>query len=266
LAYTALRNGLIVDYAESADSYFANARNQSDLLYAGVVAQPAVTAEPSDNRSLEVQLQWQVLEMPATSDALKFFIHFIDAKGVIAFQADRLPAKASTLWKRGEIIHDAKFQIHIPANLAAGQYRVKIGLCSTRTGQRYKMLAENDGNNAYFVGDLTVSNDVKTMTFQPMAAWSAPADTRMNAKGTVVDFDSIRTDGMVSLTRSNNTWSLRAFPRSRAVTVQLRADRLKPPSAIVCDSAEAHPSAPTVVDGYWQVEMAGAKSCSWSAN
>jgi hypothetical protein len=264
IAYTALRNGLIVDYAETADSYFANARNQRDPLNSGDLARPSVVAvQQAGNRSLAVQLQWQVLEATHDGDLLITFIHFTDAKGAIVFQADRSPSVPTTQWKAGQIVRDDPFEIAVPPNVPDGLYSMKIGLYSKKSGQRYKLAAVSGGAGADIIGDLMVSNNGSRLKFLPRALPSTLPDLRMNSKGVVVDFDTIRTDGMVSVVREANNWVLRTYPRSRPVTVQFKADRLKPPASVSCDPAGSMPPVPSVVNGYWQVQMSGVKSCSW---
>jgi hypothetical protein len=267
IAYTALRNGLIVDYSETADSYFANARNQHDPLSSGDLARPSVVAvQQAGNRSLAVQLQWQVLEETHDGDQLINFIHFTDAKGAIVFQGDRSPSAPTTQWKAGQTVRDDRFEIAIPPNVPDGVYSMKIGLYSKKTGHRYKLAAVSGGAGEYILGDLMVSNSGSRLKFLPRAFPQAAPDLRMNSKGVVVDFDTIRTDGMVSVTRDANNWVLRTYPRSRPVTVQFKADRLKPPAVVSCDPAGSlPPTVPSVVNGYWQVQMNGAKSCSWPA-
>jgi hypothetical protein len=267
VAYTALRNSLIVDYAETTDSYFANARNQHDPLSSGDLARPSVVAiQQAGNRSLAVQLQWQVLEETHDGDQLINFIHFTDAKGAIVFQGDRPLSVPVTQWKAGQIARDDRFEIAIPPNVADGLYSMKIGLYSKKTGYRYKLAGPSGAAGADILGDLMVSSSGSRLTFLPRAFPPAPPDLRMNSKGLVVDFDTIRTDGMVSVIRNANTWVLRTYPRSRSVTVQFKADRLKPPAVVSCDPAGGvPPGVPSVVNGYWQVQMNGAKSCSWPA-
>jgi hypothetical protein len=264
IAYTALRNGVIGDYAETADSYFANARNQHDPLSSGDLARPSVIAiEQAGNRSLAVQLQWQVLEETHDGDRLTNFIHFTDAKGAIVFQAERSPSVPTTQWKAGQLVRDDRFQIAVPSNVPDGLYLMKIGIYSKKSGQRYKLAAVSGGAGADILGDLMVSDGGSRLKFLPRALPLTPPDLRMNSKGLIVDFDTIRTDGMVSVTRNANTWVLRTLPRSRPVTVQFKADRLKPPAIMSCDPVGSLPPVPSVVNGYWQVQMTGAKSCAW---
>ena len=262
LAYTALRNGLLADYAQTATSFFANARNQTDLAASGAVAKPTLPSfKQTGTGTASYQVQWQVLDGPQ-GESLSNFIHFVDNSGNIAFQGGYNFSVPTTQWKPGQTIVNT-LQLNIPSTVPDGSYSVRAGLYSQQTGLRVQAFGMDDGSERYILGTITVTNHGQSLAFQPQAAPALAADGRMNASGAVVDFSTLRTDGMVSLHLNAGNWTLQAYPRYRNVMVQLNANQFPAPSHLTCDSVAA-PS-PTVINGFWQLSTNGAQSCSWKA-
>jgi hypothetical protein len=262
LAYTALVGGHIADYAETPDSYFANARNQSDLQYSGFVAEPKVTQfVQTGSHAAEIQVAWNVLEQPG-SENLTNFVHFIAADGSIAFGADHLTGRRTSQWIPGQTESDT-FPVRIPAAAADGSYSLRVGLYSPATGARMVLLGVNDGASRYILGTLKVSGGGSKLTFE--AANPAPRvdDPRLNATGRPVDFGVIKTDGMISLVRNTSGWVLRAYPASRNVMVTLDSKRFPPPQSVTCPAGAAKTQTPRVSGGSWSVQTIGSTSCSW---
>ena len=261
LAYTALRNGLLADYAQTATSFFANARNQADLAASGAVAKPTLSFfKQTGTGTASYQVQWQVLDGPQ-GESLSNFIHFVDNSGNIAFQGGYNFSAPSTQWKPGQNIVNT-LQLSIPSTVPDGSYSVRAGLYSQQTGLRVQAFGVDDGSERYILGTITVTNHGQSLAFQPQAAPVLAADARMNASGAVVDFSTLRTDGMVSLNLNAGNWTLETYPRYRNVVVQLNASQFPAPSHITCDSVAA-PS-PTITNGFWQLATKGAQSCSWT--
>jgi hypothetical protein len=86
--------------------------------------------------TVEVDLQWQALaDIP---DDFTVFIHVVDAAGRLVAQSDGQPqngAYPTTIWDKDEIVQD-RHTLVLPSDLAAGDYRVKIGLYLQPTGTR----------------------------------------------------------------------------------------------------------------------------------
>jgi hypothetical protein len=264
LAYTAIRGGFIADYAETATSYFANARNQQDWILSAALANPRVVSFEELRKGLgRLTVQWQLLEEDSSASDLTVFVHYLrpglDNDG-IAFQSDHpfpLPARQ---WLPGEVVTDT-FQISVPPSLPDGTYSVRIGLYSPRSGERFPLAGANDGQLRYILGSLTVAAGSSTLSFAQAPPATVIADQRMNAADNVVDFGSIRTDGMVSLSQDGDDWVLRTYPRWRGVTVQLDAHRFRP-APLQCDGAISIPPV-RQVNGFWTISILGEKSCRW---
>ena len=262
LAYTALLNGQVVDYAQSGNSYYANARNQADLLASGAVAQPSVQSFTQLGvKKVSYQMQWQVLDGPQ-GENLSDFIHFVDGNGNIAFQGDYPLSAPTTQWKPGQVIADNRV-LYLPSNLPDGMYSMRVGLYSMVDSQRVKVIGIDDGTMRYAVGNVFVSNGGQYVWFQPIGVPAPQWDGRTNTNGSVVNFGTIQTDGMVSVNQNGNWWSLRTYPRSRNVVVQLNTAQFAAPAWAWCDSVATQPSA--LGNGFWQIQTNGAQSCTWPA-
>jgi hypothetical protein len=92
------------------------------------------TLRPGEN--LELVLYWQALA-PVYQD-YTVFVHVLDGSGHIAAQWDAMPregAYPTSQWQVGPLIDD----LHVaplPPGIAAGEYRVSVGLYHLQTGER----------------------------------------------------------------------------------------------------------------------------------
>jgi hypothetical protein len=268
-AYTALMGGKIVDYSQTPQGIYANARNQADILAENTVATPAVNSfKQTGERMFQIQMSWNVNTAAPDTDYQEF-IHFV---------ANNTPAGASALsgvlssgpsvptssWTVGKKVVDKVLTYWLPSNMADGVYQVRVGLY--QGSQRALLFGNNDGTQRYTVGTINVANQGKNITFAPVAMSISNPDPRLNSAGSVVDFGPVRTDGMVMLRQvtntGGNTLQLSTYPRSRDVVVQFRATSVAAPGSLTCDNGAV--LTPTSTQGYWQVDLRGHKYCSWS--
>ncbi len=268
LAYTAMNGTTIADYAHAGNTYFANARSAADLQEAGKVAQPtAVAFQQTSTGSAQIQVQWRALDA-AIGENLTNFVHIVGTTGTsagqVVFGADHLLPIATNTWTPGQLVQD-KFQINTPYGVPDGTYTLRMGLYSPASGARYPLLGNDDGTLRYTIGTLVISNSGANLSFQAAAQAPAPADPRLNADGHLVNFGALRTDGMVSLAETAGQWTLRSYPRSRDVTVQLNANSFSP-AGLTCDAASNPVPAPVLSNGYWQVHTGGASACHWAGH
>ena len=81
-------------------------------------------------------LIWRPATQLTTDD--KVFVHVVDPGGRVVFQRDKLPLndlKPMTRWGVGETLRDP-YTALVPADLAAGSYRVMVGVYDAVTGAR----------------------------------------------------------------------------------------------------------------------------------
>ncbi len=264
-AWTALCQGVVADYAQTADSTFANARSILDWKLSGIYRiRPSVAKfHQTGDRAFALEYEWQVGEtLPRDYDC---FVHFV-ADDKIAFQGDHALPRPSSTWKAGETMPDGPHGIHLPENLSDGDYDVRIGLYLPAAG-RLTLLGRNDDESRVRLGTLHVRDGGRNISFE-----KEPPDAgnyedvylhRLNAESKVLDFGDVRTDGSVLVRREGDEWVLRAWPRTRAFTIELDAARFGRPASVRCVDG----STPTVVpqkDGsWWRLKLNGAREYHW---
>lgn len=268
LAYTAQCGSTICDYAETAHSIFANARNQSDAQIDQGYAAPSVAkVEQGTGNSFAITYNWHIYRPLDTHVQYKVFVHFLkddqasDATAKIAFQGDHQPSIPISQVQPGQTVIDGPITVTIPSSLPDGTYFIRVGLYDPATGSRLPLSGNKDGHNRYIVGSVTLSEKGTKVSFQPPP--QAATDPRLNASGTVVDFGAVQTDGMISIKQETGRWVLRPYPRNRNFTVLLNAERFPTPSVVQAVGATNSTVTPTADGAYWQLSLNGAKSYSW---
>jgi hypothetical protein len=109
-----------------------------------------------------VVLRWQPLR--AIDQDYKVFVHVVGADGSVAFQRDKIalnPLVPMTQWNvfGSDVIQDS-YALLSPPNLAAGTYRVRVGVYNPQTGER--LIAQSTAlkvtNNAVDLGGITIKS------------------------------------------------------------------------------------------------------------
>jgi len=267
VAYTALLDGHIADYSQTTQSIYANARNQVDILSANTLATASVAAfQQIGPGAIRIQLAWDVNTAEPTV-AYEEFIHFVSSQAPpgsnsLSGVTGGVPRVPTESWTVGESILDNVFNFYLPATMPDGTYQIRVGLYSG--SQRAILYGNNDGNLRYAVGAITVSNNRSNIVFSAIPIASAAPDPRLNSAGNVVNFGTIRTDGMVLLQQlTTSEIELRSFPRSRDTVVQLNSTNAAVPASVNCDNGDV--LVPLIVTGgYWQLNLRGRKYCTWS--
>jgi hypothetical protein len=271
LAYTAQCGSTICDYAQTPTSLFANARNQSDAETGWGYAMPSVSEVKQGNgNSFAVTYNWQVLRDLGTQITYKAFVHFVNDSEVsnandgIVFSGDFQPLPATSQWQAGQTVTTGPLSITIPASVPDGTYSIRIGLFDPATGNRILLSGNNDGSERYIIGYLAISGGGSKVAF---TAPTAPVnDPRLNASGSVVNFGSVQTDGMISITQQDGQWILRPFPRYRNFTVLLNSTNFPAPTIVQATGTVNSSVVPVANGSYWQLPLNGSKSYSWPVN
>jgi hypothetical protein len=267
LAYTAQCGSTICDYARTSTTLFANARNQTDSQWAWGYAVPSVTAvTQGSGRSFKITYEWKVLRELGTAVSYKAFVHFVDDSKItssndgIVFQGDFYPTPSTTNWQTGNNITNGPLTVTLGSSVPDGTYSIRIGLYDAATGTRLVLGGNNDGNNRYIIGYVTVSNNGTSVSF---TAPTTTTDARLNAAGSVVDFGDIQTDGMVSIRQENGNWVLRPFPRYRNFTVRIKDSAFAAPSVVTTAGSTTGTVIPQTSGSYWTLPLNGSKTYSW---
>jgi hypothetical protein len=265
-AFTALCGASICDYAETANSIFANARNQSDIRIGSVaLAGPSVSAfQQTGQRAFNITYGWKVYE--TTGLNLTTFVHFVnpsqETNEGIVFQGDHALATPTTQWQAGETITDGPVPVYVPHSVPDGTYSVRIGLFDPSTGFRVSLAGQNDGDERYILGSVSISQSGAKIVFTP--APPQPNDPRLNAAGSIATFPSVKTDGMFSLVEEKGNWVLRPFPRFRNFTVLIANARIAMPATVTAVGETTTSTITPVPQGeYWQLPLVGAVYYTW---
>ena len=252
-AYTALRDSVVVDYAETRDSVFANARPAVDWGFDAPkrVRVELGSCEQTEPRTLRFSYRWLVRDMFA-KDYL-CFVHFREVGAEpeaedILFQQDHALPVATSRWKPGETINDGPHTLRLPAEVRDGAYQWLVGLW--KPGEERPALAgATDRHGRLRLGVLHVSDGGKTLRFEPEHD-TGPEHLQLyrehlNETGRVIDFGSVRTDGSVSIHREGAEWVLQTWPRERNFVVELNGARFGGGR------------------GWWRLPLTGAKEYRW---
>jgi len=281
-AWTALRDGVVADYVETADRIFANARDARDWELSGIRrVRPRVEKfQQTAHRVFRVNYHWQINETLAND--YRCFVHFRreqksnlasgsspDSEGIL-FQQDHDLTTPSSTWKRGGTVSDGPSTVRLPPDLADGDYVWNIGLYSPGNGRRVSLEGMEVGDNQIRLGLLHVRDGGGTIIFEPERR--SGDDRRrqyqehINLGGTVVDFGTVRTNGSVLVYREREQWVLRPLPRDRNFVLELRAERFGHPLGVSCTGGAAILVMPRASNAGWVLPLNGAKEYRWSAH
>ena len=264
-AYTALVGGQIADYSQTHQSIYANARNQADILSENTVATPSVAAfQQVATGVLQIQLAWDV-NTPQPTTAYQEFIHFVSSQAgatsnSLSGVTGGVPLVATESWTVGEHVVDKVWNFHLPSTMPDGTYQIRVGLFSGN--QRAALYGNNDGNQRYVVGSITVSKQGASIVFTAVPIRIATPDPRLNSAGAVVNFGAIQTDGMVMIQQQADGLQVSAYPRSRNVVVDINSRNVAMPASVVCDNGDV--VVPAMIAPYWQLNLRGRKYCTWA--
>jgi hypothetical protein len=271
-AYTALRNGVVADYAETEQTIFANARPAADWSLSGVRRiRPSVAAfTPQGARRFQVVYAWQVREQLERDYFC--FVHFGrpgagDAADAILFQQDHPLPEPTSRWRPGQAVTDGPYTIQLPDSLSDGDYEWMIGLYSERG--RIALEGLDDGQARIRLGTLRVRDQGRSISFEPERRTGAQQlqlyARRLNLDARVVDFGAVRTNGSLLLRREGDDWVLQALPRDRAFVAQFQVKRFPPPALVRCEGGDTQTASPQVQGEWWTLPLNGAKAYRWSA-
>jgi hypothetical protein len=275
-AYTALRDGVVVDYAQTPDSVFVNARAGNTWDFGGANAVKPAVADfvATGTRSCRFTYRWQI-DAPLKQDDT-CFVHFEpvapqhdETDKPIAFQDDHVPVEPTSRWQSGQILNDGPRDLTIPHGVPSGDYRWLIGLFA-KDGRRIGIEGTDAGGARVLLGILHVRDDGKTVSFDPAPDTSDARQglyrQHVNTENRVIDFGPVRTSGSVLVQRDGQAWVLRSLPMGADCTVELAADVFGAPAQITCAGGKTAaittvPAQP--VHGFWTLRLNGAAQYHW---
>jgi hypothetical protein len=109
-------------------------------------------------QTVQLTLEWEA--MRAMDEAYKVFVHILGPNGLPFAQQDNEPVNGTyptTRWQQGERVSDP-YAILLPADLAAGEYAVEVGLYRISDLTRLPVLdaEQNVVDDKLFLAPLTV--------------------------------------------------------------------------------------------------------------
>ncbi|MBK8899862.1 MAG: hypothetical protein IPM53_01640 [Anaerolineaceae bacterium] len=91
--------------------------------------------EQTAGNQLNLTIYWE--SVTAVSQSYKVFIHLLDSAGNIVAQVDQPPVQGlapTHRWQPGDLVRDP-YQIHLPPDLPAGTYELRVGLYTDANGR-----------------------------------------------------------------------------------------------------------------------------------
>ncbi len=268
-AWTARRDGVIADYAETADRVFANARPASDWDFSAIKRIRPVVAhfESAGRREIRFTYNWQVNDV--LPHRYTCFVHFgkVGApESAILFQQDHALAVPTSQWRPGRTIKDGPHTLTIPAGLPDGDYAWTIGLFTPSEG-RLSLEGVSDGTGRIRLGSLRIKGSGREIAFIPErdtgGRQSAIYQEHLNPRAKLVDFGPVRTNGSVLIERAGSQWVARTFPRDRAFTLLLSTSRFGRPSEVQCVGGRSRVVVPAAEGALWRLPVSGASEYRW---
>jgi len=242
LAYTARRDGTIVDYAENAETLFADARTHIYRPWErGLKAiEPRLKGlKDLGNGAFEITYEW-VVEEELEEDYIAF-VHFVEratqeGEG-IRFQNDHPLKPPTSKWRKGAVVADGPHRVQVPTDQKLKTYDVVIGLYR-RDSPRLALRGVETGGRRILIGRLTVERDgnrIKGVKLAPIRGVRQRQlqqrrlfDERMNTAGKRIDFDKVCTDGSFKIYKRRGSLELLPYPREKEFVVELDVSRLVP--------------------------------------
>ena len=234
LAYTALVDDTIVDYAENNQTLFVDARTHVWRPWERNLAkiEPRLKAfKDTGDGTFEITYEWVVSETLAKNYIA--FVHFCDPEPKddeddIRFQNDHeLP---TSQWREGTVVADGPHRVGVARDDAGTSYDILIGLHAIGEG-RLGLLGTSKGSSRILIGQIGVEREgtrVKSLKLLPIddarrgqLAKRRVFDERMNTAGKLIDFGTVRTDGSFKLYKRGDRLTLLPYPREKEFSIEL---------------------------------------------
>ncbi|NIA12447.1 MAG: hypothetical protein GWP08_00095 [Nitrospiraceae bacterium] len=214
---TGVGRAVVVEWSRSADGLYCNARTV--IRNALPVSVTPETIRYLGNREFEVDFKWDADE-PLLADLMPF-VHFVDDKGDILFQADHAPPIPTTQWDgvvrsvgKGKIPED--FKPGDTVGLRAGLWHPDAGVAP--------LTGSLDDRSRLRLGTVTIDGEgdrIEGLTWTPPPAYVDPLLARSNPEGTPINFGNVRTDGACRIATEGDTLLITPLPDSPTFDIRL---------------------------------------------
>jgi len=275
VAYTALRDDVVVDFLRTSDSIFANARPRTDwqVDQQVLLARPSVDVfKQTGSGQFQVTYVWDVRQNASHLKSLDCVVTWHDSMSWANRPwHERLRRRHAIVepeaWEAGQRIVDGPHDVTLPGQLEDGEYLWEIALVEAG-GRRLPLDGYCDGQERSRLGYLVVRDGGAALSFRlpgdcpPRSAWR---DQHVNQQEREIDFGPLRTAGSLSLQRMGDEWHLRTLPRDRPFPLWLDGREIARPNAITMELSDDRTIVvqPRVQDEQWGVEPCGARLYRW---
>lgn len=224
LAYTAKKEGVIVDYAEDEEGIFCDARTQTYLPSLKRIFPSAASFIDLGGGRFQISYRWKVEDVP--DGDFVAFVHFLTPqKDKIAFQQDHALPIPTNRWERGMMVEDGPYTIQVPED-AEGIFPVYLGLYN-----KQGRVVLGNGKDSFLVGRLEIRRQGKeiSLRFHPAKEEDLLSKylARLNREGKRIDFGKVITDGCLRIEKGESKLRIIPVPIGRECLVGLRLGYFK---------------------------------------
>lgn len=225
-AYTAKKEGIIVDYAEDEEGIFCDARSETYLPSPIYRIFPSVSEfRDLGSGKFQISYRWEVVGDVPTGDFVAF-VHFLTPQeDKITFQQDHLLPISTSQWKKGMTVKDGPYTLEIPKGIE-GVYPVYIGLYN----ERGRVVLGN-GQDSFLVGRLEIRRlgDEVKLQFYPEKGEDIIMKylSRLNKEKRKIDFGKVITDGCLRVEKGEGKLRVMPIPIGRKCFVGIKLGYFK---------------------------------------
>lgn len=224
IAFTAKKEGIIVDYAEDEEGIFCDARSETYLPPIKRIFPSISSFRDLGGGKFQISYRWKIDDAP--DGDFVAFVHFLTPEGdKIYFQQDHPLPIPTTQWKRGTTVEDGPYTLQVP-NDAKGVYPIYLGLYN-----KEKRVILGNGRDSFLVGKLEVERKgggvILRFHHQQGEDLLAQYLARLNRGRKKIDFGKIITDGCLRVEKREGKLRVIPIPIGRECFVGLRLGYFK---------------------------------------
>ncbi|MBI4556329.1 MAG: hypothetical protein HY706_01980 [Candidatus Hydrogenedentes bacterium] len=217
------KDGVIGEWSRSPESWYVNARPIISNRLPVRVSLESLTLQP--DRVLDIGLTWRA-EVPLEQN-WRAFVHFVDEKGDIQFQADHDFDTPTTQWKG---TYSSQGRTRVPEKFRPGQsFELRVGLYDPTTHARAAIEGYDDDSQAVRLAAILLKGESDTLSgveWKTLAEKDDPRAARGNPTQKMIAFDGVTTNGAARLTNDAGRIVVTPLPSGQPFILRLRPDQI----------------------------------------
>lgn len=235
----------IVEFSKRPDSFYVNGRGYEKSKIFPVTPKLA-SSKDLGNGKFSIDVEW-LADSPFDRD-LTLFVHVFEAyrgyghKQKGWFSIAEQPKIPTSKWGLNGVtsIHSFANQIiTVPNEIPNGRYHIMVGIYNPKTFQRYPLMGEGGQQTRYSVAELVVKRQggKTNVEITPIEMEEERENFfRLLPNKTEYIYNGVSTPGAVSVTPSENSWSILPIPVIDAFPVTLDEKTIgKKIADVTCD-------------------------------